>query len=332
MKDRPFVILDDYFVKDEFLSSLHQNIDPSELGMTPSDNGKYYEIDSGTPFLKHLLIHLSSGRWIRSGDVRITYSRWLYCAHVAIIASVTAKYISGLSVGPLVQALGTLGNICLLLVLSFHLVFFVALNFRPLWFEVTVVFHSPFAWAAIWLMIIQGDRHEIDMLDARPRGAAGEHWAVSALSRRVGPLGLLLMHVFIWYTRRTVIGVAVFERKTRASLAAYWMHRIYSILAALAIVLVWKWYPLMTAGFNLNEHYSGADQPMVGKLVRESAAERSMIGWLRMLATMAISGGIHVAWYSFISYAYHMIVWKQYLRDGLAVWVTQEGAMCTKLV
>ncbi|KAJ1723761.1 Transcription factor spt8 [Coemansia erecta] len=338
--DRPFVILDDYFVRDEFLSSLHQNIDTSELGITPSDNGKYFEIDSGTPFLKHLLTHLSSGRWLRSNDVRITYSRWLYCMHVGIIASVTAKYISGLSLGgggsggSLVHALGTLGNICLLLVLSFHLVFFVALNFRPRWFEVTVVFHSPFAWAAIWLMIIQGDRHEIDVADGRARGAAGEHWAVSALSRRVGPLGLLLMHVFIWYTRRTVIGVAVFERKTRASLAAYWMHRIYSILAALFIVLVWRWYPLVTAGvFNLQEQYSAAGQATIGKLVRESAAaERGMIGWLRILATMVIAGGFHVAWYSFISYAYHMIVWKQYLRDGLAVWVTQEGAMCTKLV
>ncbi|KAJ2846396.1 Leucyl-tRNA synthetase, mitochondrial, partial [Coemansia erecta] len=205
----------------------------------------------------------------------------------------------------------------------------------PLWFELAVVFHSPFAWASIWLLIMQGDRHETDMLDTHARAQKEyqkqqnnnqEPWLITALDRRVGPLALLLMHVFIWYTRRTVIGVAVFERKTRASLAAYWMHRMYSVLAALIIVLVWKWYPLVSAGFDLYG-YSTARQMVAGKLVREWAAERPMIPWLRLLTTMLVSGGIHVVWYSFISYAYHMIVWKQYLRDGLVVWVVQDGAM-----
>ncbi|KAJ2495429.1 Leucyl-tRNA synthetase, mitochondrial, partial [Coemansia sp. RSA 2052] len=42
---------------------------------------------------------------------------------------------------------------------------------------------------------------------------------------------------------------------------------------------------------------------------------------------MLVSGGTHVVWYSFISYAYHMVVWKEYLREGLAVWVVGNSAM-----
>ncbi|KAJ1837427.1 Transcription factor spt8, partial [Coemansia sp. RSA 486] len=107
MKGRPFVILDDYFVKDEFLASLHQNVDITELGIKQASNGKYYEISEGTPFLKRLFSHkhIASGHWVRADDVRITYSRWLYCVHMGMIFSVAAKYIAGLAVGPLVYTL-----------------------------------------------------------------------------------------------------------------------------------------------------------------------------------------------------------------------------------
>ncbi|KAJ2762808.1 hypothetical protein IWQ57_005710, partial [Coemansia nantahalensis] len=58
---------------------------------------------------------------------------------------------------------------------------------------------------------------------------------------------------------------------------------------------------------------------------------RGIVGLARLGAAMLVSGGTHALWYSFISYAYHLIVWKEYLRDGLAVWVVGDSAMCTKL-
>ncbi|KAJ2382440.1 hypothetical protein H4S02_005748 [Coemansia sp. RSA 2611] len=329
MKGRPLVVLDDYFVKGDpfrLLQQASQQDSDSTTTNTCAPNNGYFEFDSGSPFLKELLARHSiiPENWMQTDDVRITYSHRLHRTHLAIIALLAAKYVAGLTAGPLVYSFGTLSNICLLLVLSYHVLFFVALNYRPGWFEWTAVFLSPFAWAGVWLLLIQGDNHEADL--ALPAEGALRVF----LDRRIGPLALFMMHMFIWYSRRTVIGIAVFERKIRASSLMYWSHRVYSMLAALAIALAWKWYPCFSVCWDLYM-YSTTGDLVNCKLVRLWAAERSMIGWPRMLATMLASGGTHVVWYSFISYAYHMVVWKEYLREGLAVWVVGNSAMCTKL-
>ncbi|KAI7829097.1 hypothetical protein BX661DRAFT_181372 [Kickxella alabastrina] len=345
MKGAPFVILDDYFVKADLLASLQHQLNTCDIRIRLSPNGGHIEIPQGNPFLQRLfsksnhLTHTATP-WMRTPDVRITYSRWLYYTHAAIIVSLMSKYIAGLGAGPLVYTLGTLGNLCMALVVSFHVGFYLSLNWRPRWFEKTVVFHSPFAWAAIWLLIMQGEDNATMAVGRQQQyrsGAVGgrDLWVVGALDRRIGPLGMLLMHVFVWYTRRTVIGVTVFERKTRASLAAHWTHRVCSVLAPLPILLAWKWYPLVSACCDLYG-YSGARQIFSlfsgNGLVGEWAAERSMIAWRKVLGAMILGGGSHVLWYSFISYAYHMVVWRVYLREGLAVWVVRGRAMCTKLV
>ncbi|KAJ2033794.1 hypothetical protein H4S03_005420 [Coemansia sp. S3946] len=323
MKGRPLVVLDDYFVKGDPFKLLQL---ASDSTTTCVSNSGYFEFDSGSPFLKELLARHSiiPEHWMKTDDVRITYSDRLQRSHLAIITLLAAKYVAGLTAGPLVYMFGTLSNICLLLVLSYHVLFFVALNYRPGWFEWTVVFLSPFAWAGVWLLLIQGDSHEADL--ALPAAGALRVF----LDRRIGPLALSMMHMFIWYSRRTVIGIAVFERKIRASSFTYWSHRVYSMLAALVIALAWKWYPCFSVCWDLFT-YSTTRDLVNCRIVSMWAAERAMIGWPRMLATMMVSGGTHVVWYSFISYAYHMIVWKEYLREGLAVWVVGNSAMCTKL-
>ncbi|KAJ2747996.1 hypothetical protein GGI20_000083 [Coemansia sp. BCRC 34301] len=327
MTGRPLVVLDDYFVKgDPFrLLQLASKQDCDSAAACEPNSG-YFEFDSRCPHLKELLSRHSiiPEQWMQTDDVRITYSHRLHRTHLGIIALLAVKYVAGLTAGPLMYTFGTLSNICLLLVLTYHVLFFVALNYRPKWFELTVVFLSPFAWAGIWLLLIQGDSHEADA--TLPVEGALRVF----LDRRIGPLALFLMHMFIWYSRRTVIGIAVFERKIRASAMTYWSHRVYSMFAALAIALAWKWYPCFSVSWDLYR-YSATWDLVNCKLVRMWAAERSMIGWPRMLATMLVSGGTHVVWYSFISYAYHMVVWKEYLREGLAVWVVGNSAMCTKL-
>ncbi|KAJ1858935.1 hypothetical protein GGH12_001095 [Coemansia sp. RSA 1822] len=319
MKKRPLVILDDYFVKDGQLSAILESGDGVDIAW--ASKGDYFEIPSDNPFIKRLLsTHTTLRRWTRTSAIQVTYSTWLYNIHLAIIAAVGARLLSGLTAAPLIYSLGTLVTICLSVVLSYHMLFFISLNYHPAWFEHTVVFYSPFAWAAIWLLVFIGDNQEtstvavVDM-DGPFRGL---------LDRRVGPLALLLMHIFVWYMRRTVIGITVFERKVRASSYEHWSHRLYSVLAALAIVFLWRWYPHFT-------FWDGRMGDLERKPHREWADERSRIGVLRLLAAMIASGGTHAMWYSFISYAYHMVVWKDYLREGLAVWVVDDSVMCTKL-
>ncbi|KAJ2357937.1 hypothetical protein GGF43_001156 [Coemansia sp. RSA 2618] len=322
MKQRPLVILDDYFVKDGQLSTLLESDEGVDIAW--ASKGDYFEIPSDSPFIKQLLsTHTALRRWTRTGAIQVTYSSWLYNIHLAIIAAVGARLLSGLTAAPLIYSLGTLATMCLCVVLSYHVLFFVSVNYRPAWFEQTVVFYSPFAWAAIWLLVFVGDTHEtstvavVDM-DGPFRGL---------LDRRVGPLALLLMHVFVWYMRRTVIGVTVFERKVRASSCAHWSHRLYSVLAALAIAFVWAWYPHVASCWDGLAQAGALER----KPPREWADERSRIGVFRLAAAMLASGGTHALWYSFISYAYHMVVWKDYLREGLAVWVVDDSVMCTKL-
>ncbi|KAJ1965503.1 hypothetical protein GGI12_000725 [Dipsacomyces acuminosporus] len=333
MKSRSFVVLDDYFVNDDLLSAL----DSTDVDIHTS--GGYFEVASGSPFLTRFFSakHIITGKWVRTEDVQITYSRWLYYTHLAIIALVAAKYADALSIGPLVYSLGSFSNICLLLVLSYHVLFFFSLNYRPGWFEQTVIFHSPFSWAAIWLLIINGNHGATSDTDSSSIGNSNTTYTSSStghvhyfLDRHVRADALLLMHVFVWYMRRTVIGIVVFERKIRAARFTYWSHRIYSLLAPLLVLLLWKWYPYFSVCWDLRR-YSPARDLVDQKFVFEWVGERRMIGWARMAATMLISGGTHVLWYSFVSYAYHMIVWKTYLREGLAIWVVSGGAMCTKL-
>ncbi|KAJ2623366.1 hypothetical protein GGI25_002591 [Coemansia spiralis] len=140
------------------------------------------------------------------------------------------------------------------------------------------------------------------------------------------------MHAFVWYMRRTVIGVTVFERKIRASLISYRCYRIYTVLAVPLIVLVWKWYPHVSALLE-SYVYLSLDNQIEDPInyFRGSAMTRVGIGGRRLVAAMLVSGGTHVLWYSFISYAYHAVVWKEYLREGLAIWVVGNGTMCTKL-
>ncbi|KAJ2007136.1 hypothetical protein GGI04_000044 [Coemansia thaxteri] len=332
-RGHPLVVLDDYFVRGDpskLLLKASRHDDDNDNGFTSATDSGYFEFDSGCPYLKELLSAHSifPERWVRTDDVRIAYSSWLYRVHLLIIAIVAVKYAAGLTAGPAVYTLGTLSNICLFLVLSYHVVFFVALNYQPRWFEWTVIFYSPFAWAGIWLLLVQGDSHETASAAGSLSFSAGPLRAF--LDQRVGPLALFLMHMFIWYKRRTVIGIAVFERKIRASSLTYWSHRAYSMLAALGIALVWKWYPCLSVCWDLYR-YSATRDLINCRLVRLWAAERTMITWPRMVVTMLASGGTHVGWYSFISYAYHMVVWKEYLREGLAVWVIGNNAMCTKL-
>ncbi|KAJ2783462.1 hypothetical protein H4R18_001671 [Coemansia javaensis] len=321
MGRRPLVILDDFFVKDDVVSAIARG---GQLGV----GGDCLEMPSENPFVKRLLssTHVALRHWVRSDDVRVTYSGWLYNAHLAIIAAVAARYAAGLAGAPLAHSLGTLASICLAVVLGFHVLFFVSLNFRPAWFGHAVFFHSPFAWAAAWLLVFVGDGDGVSGVAVAGRGPVR-----SALDRRVGPAALLLMHVFVWYTRRTVIGIAVFERKICASAYLYWTHRLYSVAAALVIVLVWKAYPYAPACWYL---YRGAGLAESGArgLLRDWTDERGMVGLLRLGAAMLVSGGTHAMWYSFISYAYHMVVWRERLRDGLAVWVVGDRAMCTRLV
>ncbi|KAJ2525985.1 60S ribosomal protein L3, partial [Coemansia sp. RSA 1937] len=313
---RPLVILDDYFVKDGQLSELLESNNGIDIAW--ASKGDYFEIPSDNPFIKRLLsTHTTLRRWTRTSAIQVTYSTWLYNIHLAIIAAVGARLLSGLTAAPLIYSLGTLVTICLCVVLSYHTLFFVSLNYRPVWFEHTVVYFSPFAWAAIWLLVCIGDRETstvavVDM-DGPFRGL---------LDRRVGPLALLLMHIFVWYMRRTVIGITVFERKVRASAFENWSHRMYSVLAALAIVFVWRIYPYLAT------FWDGHVSDMERKPPRELADERSQIGVLRLIAAMLASGGTHAIWYSFISYAYHMVVWKEYLREGLAVWVVDDSSHC----
>ncbi|KAJ1731067.1 hypothetical protein LPJ61_002710 [Coemansia biformis] len=330
MRRRPHVVLDDFFVKEDLLSAI---LGP---GCTGGDTawaarGGYFEIPSGNPVASQLLssTHTALQRWVRASDVQVMYSGWLYNAHLAIIAAVAARYVAGLAAAPVAESLGALSSICLLLVLSYHIAFFAALNYRPAWFEHVVIFHSPFAWAAIWLQVFAGDGQESGGVAMGPAIADGP--ARSQLDRHVGPLALLLMHCFIWYTRRTVIGVAVFERRIRASPNAHWTHRIYSVLAGLAIVLAWRAYPYASACWRLcwDAAHSGVGERRAS--LREWADERGTVGLLRLGTAMLVSGGTHALWYSFISYAYHLVVWKDYLREGLAVWVIGDSAMCTKL-
>ncbi|KAJ2775215.1 hypothetical protein IWQ56_000212 [Coemansia nantahalensis] len=327
MRRRPHIVLDDFFVKDSVVAA---TLDQGGAAWTAE--GDYLEVPSGSPFAGQLLAstHAVLRRWVRAPAVQVTYSGWLYNAHLAVIAAVAARYVSGLTTTPLARSLGSPANICLLLVLSYHVAFFAALNYRPAWFERTVVFHSPFAWAAIWLLVFAGDD---------PHAASGTGGPVrSQLDRRVGPLALLLMHCFVWYARRTVIGVTVFECKIRASTCAHWIHRLYSVLAALAIVLAWK--TLTYASAVWDRHHAatpaggGSSSSSGGGQCRDSygwMGRRGIVGLARLGAAMLVSGGTHALWYSFISYAYHLIVWKEYLRDGLAVWVVGDSAMCTKL-
>ncbi|KAJ2617596.1 hypothetical protein H4S08_000237 [Coemansia sp. RSA 1365] len=328
MQRQPLVILDDYFVKEGLLSALLQS-DAANLDIPWAAKGDYFEIPSGDPFIKELFssTHTALRQWTRTDDVRITYSSWLYNIHLGIVATVAARFIAGITSAPLVQSLGAMSNICLSLILSYHMVFFVALNYQPIWFEKTVIFHSPFAWAAIWLLVFFGDSQETSGAAA---AVAFPSPIRGLLDRRVGPLALLLMHVFVWYMRRTVIGIAVFERKIRAASWAHWFHRIYSVLAALFIVLAWRCYPYVFAYWGRHTLLAG-DNVAGQKMLREWLDDREEISILRLIATMMVSGGIHALWYSFISYAYHMVMWREYMREGLAVWAVGDSVMCTKL-
>ncbi|KAJ1783831.1 hypothetical protein LPJ59_006486 [Coemansia sp. RSA 2399] len=258
---------------------------------------------------------------MRTESVKITYSRWLFYTHLCIIVAVCARYIASVTTGPAVHTLGTLTSLCLLLVSSYHIVFFVSLNYRPVWFEPTVVLHSPFAWAAIWLLVFHGE-------DRTPLSTAYDydhHPLRRFVDRRVGPVVLLAMHVFVWYMRRTVIGVTVFERKTRASLLSYRCYRVYTALAAPLIVFVWSIYPYASVGWHSP---SGRG---LGAAGLPGGFDRVAISRSRLIATMLVSGGTHVLWYSFISYAYELVVWKVYLREGFATWIVGDVTVCTKL-
>ncbi|KAJ1831621.1 hypothetical protein IWW55_005426 [Coemansia sp. RSA 2706] len=319
MKRRPLVILDDYFVRDGQLSAILEA--DNDVDVAWASKGDYLDIPSGSPFIKQLLsTHTTLRRWTRTGDIQVTYSNWLYNSHLAIMAAVCARLLSGLTAAPLVYSLGTLASISLCVVLSYHLLFFVSLNYQSVWFEQTVIFYSPFAWAAIWLLVFVGDQEisAVAVVDMN-----GPYRGM--LERRVGPLALLLMHVFVWYMRRTVIGITVFERRIRASAYANWSHRLYSVLAALAIVVVWQWYPRVAGAF------VGCGSSSEHSLLLVWAAERDQVGIFRLAMVMLVSGTTHVLWYSFISYAYHLVVWKDYLREGLALWVVDDSVMCTKL-
>ncbi|KAJ2709147.1 hypothetical protein H4R19_004400 [Coemansia spiralis] len=307
MRQRPHIVLDDFFVRDGVVAAI---LDQGDAVWAAE--GDYVEVPSGSSFAARLFAstHAVLRRWVRAPAVQVTYSGWLYNTHLAVIGAVGARYVSGLMTAPLAQSVGTLANMCLLLVLSYHVAFFAALNYRPGWFERTVLFHSPFAWAAIWLLVFAGD-------DPRAAGAPGGP-VQSQLDRRVGPLALLLMHCFVWWMRRTVIGVTVFECRVRASPRAHWTHRLYSLLAALAIALAWKVYPYASASWDLRPSLA-------------SYAGSGELGLVRLGAAMLVSGSTHALWYSFISYAYHLVIWKDYLRDGLAIWVVGDSAMCTKL-
>ncbi|KAJ2549292.1 hypothetical protein EV175_004502 [Coemansia sp. RSA 1933] len=245
---------------------------------------------------------------MRTESVKITYSWWLFYTHLCIIAAVSARYVASVTTGPAVHTLGTLSSLCLLLVSSYHIVFFVSLNYHPVWFEPTVVFHSPFAWAAIWLLVFHGE-------DRLATGHGTDHPLWRFVDRRVGPVVLLGMHMFVWYMRRTVIGVTVFERKIRASLLSYRCYRVYTALAAPLIVLAWRIYPYASIGGSMPADHH----------------HRVAIGRARLIATMLVSGGSHVLWYSFISYAYDLVVWKVYLREGFATWIVGDVTVCTKL-
>ncbi|KAJ2162634.1 hypothetical protein GGF46_000507 [Coemansia sp. RSA 552] len=317
---RPLVILDDFFVRNELVAAILQSDDADWA------KGDFIELPASSPFARRLFsaTHSALRRWVRTDDVQITYSSWLYYTHLLFIAAVGARLLAGLTAAPLVYSLSTLTSICLVLVLSYHVSFFLSLNYHPTWFEQASIYHSPFAWAAIWLLVFFGDDREVSTvaivdLDGPVR---------SMLDRRVGPLALLLMHVFVWYMRRTVIGVTVFERKIRASLCAYWFHRLYSVLAALAIVLAWRWAPYLSTFW---DRATLLDVPPDRTPLREWIDERSSVGLLRLAATMLVSGTTHALWYSFISYAYHMVMWRVYMREGVVVWVIGDSAMCTRL-
>ncbi|KAJ2520618.1 hypothetical protein H4217_001923 [Coemansia sp. RSA 1939] len=272
---------------------------------------------------------------MRTESVKITYSRWLFYTHLSIIVAVCARYVASVTTGPAVHTLGTLSSLCLILVASYHIVFFVSLNYRPVWFEPTVVFHSPFAWAAIWLLVFHGEDRR--MADAADDGAdmVAVHPLRRFVDRRVGPVVLLAMHVFVWYMRRTVIGVTVFERKSRASLLSYRCYRVYTALAAPLIVIAWKLYPYAAVGW---WHASSSSSSSfsrgridTGGLFHDMPVDRVAIGRARLLVTMAVSGATHVLWYSFISYAYQVVVWKDYMREGVVIWVVGDVTVCTKL-
>ncbi|KAJ2106450.1 hypothetical protein GGF48_006143, partial [Coemansia sp. RSA 921] len=107
MKKRPLVILDDYFVKDGQLSELLESNNGIDIAW--ASKGDYFEIPSDNPFIKRLLsTHTTLRRWTRTSAIQVTYSTWLYNIHLAIIAAVGARLLSGLTAAPLIYSLGTL--------------------------------------------------------------------------------------------------------------------------------------------------------------------------------------------------------------------------------
>lgn len=250
----PYVVLDDYLISHYDLATLLQH-SPANL------------------LLSQLLSqdHFLADRISRAEDIQVTYSGWLYYLHIASIVMCVCRYSTEAD-----------SMFLLLLVLGYHLGFFLSLNYFPRFFSTVAIWLSPMAWAAACIL--------------------------AAMCREVDSYyELLVLHAGVSYARRVATGVIVFEQRIRRSRLHYWTCRLYSLLSGLLIVVVCRWSPFLSDRFL--DGMSGS----------------------QVLAAVVMAGATHIAWYSLISYAYHMVVWQEHMRDGVAIWVVRHGTVCAKL-
>ncbi|KAJ1969221.1 hypothetical protein IWQ62_000766 [Dispira parvispora] len=299
--------------------------------------------------------------WVKGANVKVTYTRCQLLVHLVVILVSALQYALCLERQPLWYSFGTLPSFCSGFVLLHHTLVLVTCLWIPRLVQFVTIFGTPFAYGCLWINTWFGlpslklayphsppaklpewaDTSIASTLSLSPRSAG---WTTTqwpsqttaddftsgtirewALNQWV-PFALWWL---LWVLRRNMHGIVIFQRSTQCSYLVCWIYRLYCLLCPSLVIVLWQWYPVLLATWNVRSY--NTQDSLTTVMAHKIHLTPSGPNVVYMALVGVVAGISHITWYSFLSFSYHSVYWKTYLREGIVVWICGPQTVASKL-
>ncbi|KAJ1655454.1 hypothetical protein IWQ61_004806 [Dispira simplex] len=308
--------------------------------------------------------------WVKGADVKVTYTRCQLLAHLSVILVSSLQYALCLERQPLWHSFGTLPSLCSLFVLLHHTLVLVACLWISRLVQFVTIFGTPFAYGCLWINTWFG-LPSLRLAYPESPPATLPEWVNASISRTValspwftGWTTYLTQWLFqatagdlnsrawmpspgtmwewalnqwvpfalwwlLWVLRRNLHGIVIFQQSTQCSYLVCWIYRLYCLFCPCLVIVLWQWYPVLLATWNVRSY--NTEDSLTTVMTHKIHLTPSGPNVVYMALVGMAAGISHITWYSFLSFSYHSVYWKTYLREGIVVWLCGPQTVASKL-
>ncbi|KAJ1985203.1 hypothetical protein H4R34_000162 [Dimargaris verticillata] len=260
----------------------------------------------------------STTHWVQGAHIPIQYTPVQRILHACALAVTVLQYGRLLTAVPTAYTLRTLSSLCLAVVALHHMGSLVTFGLLPRLHQPFLIYFTPSAYGCLWLFVWFSPQEATALVNHFASNAAVRQqvWSAnptgwSSWSSRWSVFALWWV---LWVIRRHTYGVVFFQRASQCHPWQRWAYRLYCLICPALLVTAWQWYPYLLARW---------EPPLTWRPLQPSLWHTGLVGGL--------AGVSHWMWYSFLSFSYRSILWKTYLREGVAIWRSGAQTVVSRL-